>query len=72
MSLEIYISTDKNPSYTDEESCTLLGKARITFPDICQNMRLVDTEYIFGNTELTLNAVDITTGHRITANFDLL
>ena len=33
MTFDMYISTDRNPSYTDDDSCSLLGSAVIQFPN---------------------------------------
>lgn len=72
MELEIYVSTDKTPMYTDESSCTYLGSATITFPKPTEDTREVNAEYIFGNTEISMSAVDVKTGTKITASFDLI
>lgn len=72
MQLHMYLSTDKTPMYIDERSCTYLGTAIITFPTLTEDMRVVNAEYIFGNTEIGITAVDEKTGTKITASFDLI
>ncbi|XP_076111559.1 heat shock 70 kDa protein 12A-like [Mytilus galloprovincialis] len=72
MPLHIYVSTEKTPMYIDESSCTYLGSATITFPTPTEETREVTAEYIFGNTEIGMTAVDKTTGTKINASFDLI
>ncbi|VDI52483.1 Hypothetical predicted protein [Mytilus galloprovincialis] len=72
MKLQIYVSTNKTPMYTDETSSTYLGSATITFLVPTEDLRNVKAEYIFGNTEISMKAVDEKTGTNITASFDLI
>lgn len=72
MEFMVYTSTNRFPVYIDDESCTLLCKPTITFPDTCKEKRWVDVEYTFGNTEIGLKAVDRTSGNEITANLHLI
>ncbi|XP_063447377.1 heat shock 70 kDa protein 12A-like [Mytilus trossulus] len=72
MPLQIYVSTDKSPMYIDESSCTFLGSATIKFPNPTKDTREVNVEYIFGNTEIGMTAVDEKTGTKIIASFDLI
>lgn len=72
MKLQIYVSTNKTPMYTDETSSTYLGSATITFLEPTEDLRNVKAEYIFGNTEISMKAVDEKTGTNITASFDLI
>lgn len=70
--LELYISTDVNPCYVDEVSCTPIGEMTIQFPNPCSEKRYVDVETVFGNTEIGLTAVDQKSGEKITSYFTLV
>lgn len=72
MDFMIYISDDFNPAYVDDESCNLLCKPTITFTDTCEETRWVDVEYVFGNTEIGITAVDRNSGKEINATFNLI
>lgn len=72
MKLKIFVSTEKTPMYTDASSCTYLGSAIITFPTQTDEERDVNAEYTFGNTEIGMTAIDVKTGTKITASFDLI
>jgi hypothetical protein len=44
----------------------------ITFPETCAERRWVDVEFIFGNTEIGMTAVDRNSGKKITSRFNLI
>jgi hypothetical protein len=72
VNISFYVSTSKNPMYTDEDSCSFLGSANIEFEDPCDDGRWVDIENIFGNSEISMTAVDRNSGKTISATFNLL
>jgi hypothetical protein len=59
-------------SYVDDDGCSQLCKPTITFPETCAEKRWVDVEYIFGNTEIGMTAVDRNSGKKITCRFNLI
>jgi hypothetical protein len=72
MDFLIYVSDKQYPSYVDDNGCSLLCKPTITFPETCAEKRWVDVEYIFGNTEIGMTAVDRNSGKEITSTFNLI
>lgn len=72
MDFVMYTSEDCNPAYVDDESCCLLGEATIRFSDTCEERRWVDVEYVFGNTEIGITAVDRNSGKHISAKYNLI
>lgn len=72
LSLMIYTPEKPYPSFIDDEGCRLLCEPTITFSDTCEDIRYVDVEYIFGDTEIGLVAEDRNSGLKICANFNLI
>lgn len=72
MTLELYTTTEDDPEYTDEEGCSYLGSATIVFPEPFEEERCVHVKFIFGNTELGLEAEDEISGESIQASFNLI
>ena len=72
MDFVIYVSDKQYPSYVDDDGCSQLCKPTITFPETCAEKRWVDVEYIFGNTEIGMTAVDRNSGKKITCRFNLI
>jgi hypothetical protein len=68
----VYTSTDHNPSYTTETTCSFLGKfvVPLQVPSVKDNAIIIKMN--FGGTELEVEAVDKTTKKRLTATFDFL
>jgi hypothetical protein len=72
MDFFIYVSENQYPSYVDDDGCSLLCRPTITFPETCAERRWVDVEFIFGNTEIGMTAVDRNSGKKITSRFNLI
>ncbi|XP_076100918.1 heat shock 70 kDa protein 12A-like [Mytilus galloprovincialis] len=72
MTINIYASNKKNPSYVDEEDCHLIGKAGIDIPSPSEEKRSVEVEFILGNTELSMTAKEDLYGSTCEANFKLI
>lgn len=72
MEFMVYVSNENNPSFVDDEGCSILCKPTIKFAETCDEERWVDVEYIFGNTEIGLVAKDRKSGHTETASFNLI
>ena len=72
MDFFIYVSENQYPSYVDDDGCSLLCRPTITFPESCAERRWVDVEFIFGNTEIGMRAVDRNSGKKITSRFNLI
>ncbi|XP_069129241.1 heat shock 70 kDa protein 12A-like [Argopecten irradians] len=69
MMFSVYISTQQNPLYTDD--CKKIGNLRIEMPDTTKGLeRGADVQLIFGGSEITVEATDIFTGVKQSANFD--
>jgi hypothetical protein len=72
MDFLIYVSDKQYPSYVDDDGCSLLCRPTIKFPETCAERRWVDVEFIFGNTEIGMTAVDRNSGKKITSRFNLI
>ena len=72
MDFFIYVSENQYPSYVYDDGCSLLCRPTITFPETCAERRWVDVEFIFGNTEIGMTAVDRNSGKKITSRFNLI
>ncbi|XP_076088281.1 heat shock 70 kDa protein 12B-like [Mytilus galloprovincialis] len=72
MDFNVYVSTEANPCYVDEEGCKHLCTPTIIFPDICPDKRWVDVEFELGNTEIKMTAKDRKSGKQIKAQINLL
>ncbi|CAG2190450.1 unnamed protein product [Mytilus edulis] len=62
---KVYVSTRESPMYTDDESCTQLCKISLELPDPSEEIRTVDVEFVFGNTEISVSAKDRNSGKEI-------
>ncbi|VDI16587.1 Hypothetical predicted protein [Mytilus galloprovincialis] len=67
----IFASDKKSPMYTDEDGCFKIGKATIEISNSSQSQN-VEVEFMFGNTELSLHAVEKISGNRCQSSFDLI
>ncbi|VDI50928.1 Hypothetical predicted protein [Mytilus galloprovincialis] len=68
----VYVSTNEDPMYTDDESCTQLCKIRLDLPDPTEDVRTVDVEFVFGNTEISISAKDRNSGKEIKTKLNLI
>lgn len=71
ISLPVYTSTTEDPSFVDEPECCYLGKLTVDIPKVSSD-REVSSCFIFGGTELKVQAVVKSTGETTSANFDFL
>ncbi|XP_076084861.1 heat shock 70 kDa protein 12B-like isoform X2 [Mytilus galloprovincialis] len=67
----IFASEKMSPNYTDEEGCYKIGQAiiRISDPSKVQSL---EVEFMFGNTEMSLHAVETKSGNSCELSFDLI
>lgn len=72
MDFKVYVSTEANPCYVDEEGCKHLCTPTLEFPDICPDKRWVDVEFELGNTEIKMTAKDRKSGKQVKAQINLL
>ncbi|XP_063406265.1 heat shock 70 kDa protein 12A-like [Mytilus trossulus] len=72
LNFELFISTDVNPRYVDEVSCTFIGEMKMKLPSTCMEKRYVDVEIVFGNTEIEMTAVDRKSNEKISSSFNLV
>lgn len=57
--LLIYTSNNKEPTYTTDEGCILLGKFTLDMPDTSRGMdRGAEVHMTFSGTEIVVTAVD--------------
>lgn len=69
----IYISTDTDPMFVDEPSCSQLGVLTVPIPSDRANTCIqVEETMVFGETELLVRARDLSTNQLYEATFDCL
>ncbi|XP_061183641.1 heat shock 70 kDa protein 12A-like [Saccostrea echinata] len=71
VSLPVYTSTREDPEFVDESGSSYLGKLTVDLPKYGSDKE-VSTSFIFGGTELKVQAVVKSTGEVTSANFDFL
>lgn len=71
LSLSVYTSTNEDPKFIDDDGCSYLGKLTVDLPQYGSDKE-VSSSFIFGGTELKVQAVVKSTGEVTTANFDFL
>lgn len=71
MLLKIFASPKRDPQYVDEEDTEFLGKVVVNLPDSEDKIR-VEVKMMFGETELTVEAQELSTHTKYRAYFDFL
>ncbi|CAC5408538.1 unnamed protein product [Mytilus coruscus] len=71
VSFAIYASEKTSPVYTDEDGCSSVGEAVIEISDPSERQDL-EVEFMFGNTEVSLHAVEKKSGNTCHLSFDLI
>jgi hypothetical protein len=71
MQLNIYASTKREPQFVDEEESEYLGRVVVQLPDSDDKIR-VEVTMMFGETELTVEAQELSTLKKYTSYFDFL
>ncbi|WAR00659.1 HS12B-like protein [Mya arenaria] len=71
MLLKIFASPKREPMYVDEEDCETLGKVVVNLPDSEEKIR-VEVKMMFGETELTVEAQELSTHTKYRAYFDFM
>lgn len=61
--IQVFASDEHDPMYVDDGNCTPLGSLTVTIPTPSEELRDITVEYIFGDTELHVNAIDNKTKH---------
>lgn len=56
--IEVFVTEKSDPMYTDDDGCRSLGSLRVEFPNPTKEIHEIDVEYVFGDTELHVNAID--------------
>jgi hypothetical protein len=59
MGLHVFVTPCENPTYIDDDGCSLLGKLDVTVPNPSIDEHQLAVEFYFGNTELSVTAVEI-------------
>ncbi|KAL3878427.1 hypothetical protein ACJMK2_030777 [Sinanodonta woodiana] len=73
MKVPVLISQKKHPVYTSEQECRQLGHIRVNMSNTTGGLdRKVTVNMVFEDSELRVEAVDITSGEKVAASFDLL
>ena len=71
MLLKIFASPKRDPKYVDEDDTEYLGKVVVNMPDSEEKIR-VEVKMMFGETELTVEAQELSTHSKYRAYFDFL
>lgn len=71
MQLNIYASVKREPEFVDEEGSEYLGRVVVELPDSEERIR-VEVTMMFGETELTVEAQELSTLKKFTSYFDFL
>lgn len=71
MQLNIYASPKREPEFVDENESEYLGRVVVELPDSEEKIR-VEVTMMFGETELTVQAQELTTLKKYSAYFDFL
>ncbi|XP_071125378.1 heat shock 70 kDa protein 12A-like [Mytilus edulis] len=73
MTLNLYQTNERNPTYTTDKGCEEIGKIRVEMPDTSKGMdRQVIVSLTFGDTELIVEGKDNETGRSADVHLDLL
>lgn len=71
MLLKIFASPKRDPLFVDEDDAEYLGKVVVNLPDSQDKIR-VEVKMMFGETELTVEAMELTQHTKYRAYFDFL
>lgn len=63
--LPIYYTFKDDVEFTDDGKCMKLGEVEVEIPNPTKHFRDVDVIFTFGDTELTVTAVDVETGKKM-------
>lgn len=69
--IDVYVSENHSPVFIDEDGCSRLGGAEINISDPSKSQDL-EVEFMFGNTEVSLQAVEKYSGNCCELRFDLI
>ncbi|KAH3775201.1 hypothetical protein DPMN_176600 [Dreissena polymorpha] len=67
--IDVYFSTELNPTYVTDKNCWLLGKIEYQVPNPSKEERTIYIEFIFGDTELFINITDRKTASKFKNTF---
>lgn len=59
MGLQVFSTPFEDPTYIDDDGCSLLGQLNVTVPNPSIDEHQLAVEFHFGNTELSVTAVEI-------------
>ena len=59
MGLRVFVTPCEDPTYIDDDGCSLLGKLDVTVPNPSIDEHQLAVEFYFGNTELSVTAVEM-------------
>lgn len=69
---DVFVSTSEDPMYTKDSSCTKLCEIVLELPNPSEEKRSVDVEFVFGNTEIYIKAIDHDSGNLIKTKLRLI
>lgn len=69
--LPIYYTFKEDVEFTDDGKCMKLGEVEVEIPNPTKHVRDVDVIFTFGDTELTVTAVDVETGKKCRTSFEI-
>jgi molecular chaperone DnaK (HSP70) len=67
--IDVYFSSDLNPTYVTDKNTWILGKIEYQVPNPSREERTIYIEFIFGDTELIINITDRKTASRFKNTF---
>lgn len=70
--VSIYVIEKEEPKYINEVGCIKIGEVEIFIPNPSAETRTVNVQYIFGKTELSVSAKEITSGSECNACIKLI
>ena len=72
MMLKIFYTPSENPEYTDDEDCYPMGELEVTVPNPSPSDRNLAVQYTFGDTELSVTAVEVESKNMCNAEFKMV
>lgn len=72
MGLRVFATPFEDPTYIDDDGCSLLGELDVTVPNPSRDEHQLAVEFHFGNTELSVTAVEIPSMTPCKASFKLM
>lgn len=72
ITVAVYVSDHHETRYVDEEGCEKLGDLTVNIPNPTKNRQIIDVQFVFGGTELTVTAKVQGSKNELKAGFNLI